>query len=168
DRLGSIWKNYGRWIIAAVIAALLAFGGYLFWNHQQEVKRGEQAEALLAAFDKAKTSQPAAAAAELDKLVAEGGPAYRAAALIQQANLKAQTGDLKAAAALTAKVAGDTKVDQALRDVALIRQTAFEFDTLKPETVIARMKPMVDAKDSSWFASAAELSAIAHYQLGQF
>ncbi len=168
DRLDSIWKNYGRWIIAAVIAALLAFGGYLFWNHQQEVKRGEQAEALLAAFDKAKTSQPAAAAAELDKLVAEGGPAYRAAALIQQANLKAQTGDLKAAAALTAKVAGDTKVDQALRDVALIRQTAFEFDTLKPETVIARMKPMVDAKDSSWFASAAELSAIAHYQLGQF
>src|SRR3546814_16302604 len=32
------------------------------------------------------------------------------------------------------------------------------------------MKPMVDAKDpaSSWFPSAAELSAIAHYQLGQF
>src|SRR3546814_14435276 len=32
------------------------------------------------------------------------------------------------------------------------------------------MKPMVDAKDpaSSWFASAAELSATAHYQLGQF
>lgn len=170
DRLDSIWKNYGRWIVAAVIAAVLAFGGYLFWNHQQEAKRGEQAEALLAAFDKAKTSQPRAAAAELDKLIADGGPAYRAAALIQQANLKAQTGDLKAAAALTAKVAGDTKVDQSLRDLALIRQTAFEYDTLKPQTVIARMKPMVDAKDpaSSWFASAAELSAIAHYQLGQF
>ena len=67
-----------------------------------------------------------------------------------------------------AKVASDTKIDQALRDLALIRQTAFEYDTLKPQTVIARMKPLVDAKDSSWFASAAELSAIAHYQLGQF
>ncbi|ALC13467.1 tetratricopeptide repeat protein [Sphingopyxis sp. 113P3] len=168
DRLDSIWKNYGRWIVAAVIAALVAFGGYLFWNHQQETRRGEQAEALLAAFDKAKTSQPGAAALELDKLIAEGGPAYRAAALIQQANLKAQTGDLKSAAALMAKVAGDTKIDQALRDLALIRQTALEYDALKPETVIARMKPIVDAKDSSWFASAAELSAIAHYQLGQF
>jgi hypothetical protein len=170
DRLDSIWKNYGRWIVVAVIAAVLAFGGYLFWNHMQETKRGEQAEALLAAFDKAKTNQPRTATAELEKLVADGGPAYRAAALIQQANLKAQTGDLKAAAALTAKVAGDTKVDQSLRDLALIRQTAFEYDTLKPETVIARMKPMVDAKDpaSSWFASAAELSAIAHYQLGHF
>ena len=68
------------------------------------------------------------------------------------------------------QVAADTKLDQSLRDLALIRQTAFEYDTLKPETVIARMKPMVDAKDpaSSWFASAAELSATAHYQLGQF
>src|SRR3546814_17938637 len=84
--------------------------------------------------------------------------------------MKAQTGDLKAAAALMAKVAGDTSVDQSLRDLALVRQTAFEFDTLKPEAVIARMKPLVEAKDpaSSWFPSAAELSAIAHYQLGQF
>src|SRR3546814_16963181 len=32
------------------------------------------------------------------------------------------------------------------------------------------MKPLVEAKDpaASWFPSAAELSAIAHYQLGQF
>ncbi len=36
--------------------------------------------------------------------------------------------------------------------------------------VIARLKPMVDAKDpvSSWFPSAGELSASAHYQLGQY
>src|SRR3546814_12463421 len=84
--------------------------------------------------------------------------------------MMAQTGDLKAAAARMAKVAGATSVDQSLRDLALVRQTAFEFDTLKPEAVIARMKPLVEAKDpaSSWFPSAAELSAIAHYQLGQF
>src|SRR3546814_13329066 len=89
---------------------------------------------------------------------------------MQEANIKAQAGDLKGAAALMAKVAADTKLDQALRDLALIRQTAFEYDTLKPEAVIARMKPMVDAKDpaSSWFASAAELSATAHYQSGPF
>src|SRR3546814_10818121 len=54
--------------------------------------------------------------------------------------------------------------------MALVRQTAFELGTIKPETVIARMKPLVDAKDpaSPWFASAAELTAIAHYKLGQF
>lgn len=170
DQLDTIMQRYGRWIIGGVIALLLAFGGYLYWNHRQEVDRGEKAEQLLAAFEKADGNQTAAANAELEKLAGGNAPAYRAAALFQQANVKAATGDLKAAAALMAKVAGDTKIDVTLRDLALIRQTTFEFDTLKPETVIARMKPMVDAKNpaSSWFASAAELSAIAHYQLGQY
>jgi len=170
DQLESIWKTYGLWIVVAVIGALIAFGGYLVWKHIEQGNRGEQAEALVAALDKANTSQPRAAIEALDRIIAEDNGAYRSAALIQQANMKAQTGDLKAAAALMAKVAGDTSVDQSLRDLALVRQTAFEYDTLKPEAVIARMKPLVDAKDpaSSWFPSAAELSAIAHYQLGQF
>ena len=170
DRLDTIMQRYGRWIIGGVLAALLAFGGYLFWNNRQEAARGERAEELVAAFEKLETNQPRAAATALQKLAAEGDPAYRAVAQMQEANIKAQAGDLKAAAALMAKVAADTKLDQSLRALALIRQTAFEFDTLKPEAVIARMKPMVDAKDpaSSWFASAAELSASAHYQLGQF
>jgi hypothetical protein len=170
DRLDYIMQNYGRWLIGGVLAALLAFGGYLYWNHRQEAARGEQAEELVSAFEKLSTNQPRAAAKELEKIAAEGGPAYRAVAVMQQANAKAQAGDLKAAAALMATVAADTKLDQSLRDLALIRQTAFEYDSVKHEVVIARMKPLVDAKDpaSSWFASAAELSAIAHYQLGQF
>ncbi len=170
DRLDNIMQNYGYWIIGAVLAALLAFGGYLYWNHRQEAARGDQAEELISAFEKLSTNQPRAAAKELEKIAAESGPAYRAVATMQQANIKAQAGDLKAAAALMAKIAADAKLDQALRDLALIRQTAFEYDSLKPAVVIARMKPLVDAKDpaSSWFASAAELSATAHYQLGQF
>lgn len=170
DRLDTVMQRYGRWIIGGVLAALLAFGGYLYWSHRQDAARGERAEELIAAFQKLSTNQPRAAATDLEKLAAGGEPAYRAVAMMQQANVKAQTGDLKAAAALMAKVAADTKLDQALRDLALIRQTAFEYDSLKPEAVIARMKPLVDAKDpvSSWFASAAELSATAHYQLGQY
>ncbi|WP_411340674.1 hypothetical protein V6U71_01530 [Sphingopyxis sp. J-6] len=165
DRLDTIMQRYGRWIIGAVLAGLLAFGGYLYWSHRQDVARGENAEVLLGALDKAE-----AGTKDLKQLEAGKASAYRAAAMMQQSNMQAGKGDLKGAAALMAKVAADTSVDKTLRDLALIRQTAFEFDTLKPETVIARMKPMVDAKDpaSSWFASAAELSAIAHYQLGQY
>lgn len=170
DQLDTIMQRYGRWIIGGVFAALLAFGGYLYWSHHQETVRGERAEELLAAFEKAGTNQPTAATNELKKIEAGDDAAYRAAALIEQGNMKAAAGDLKGAAAIMAKVAADTKLDPAMRDMALIRQTALEFDTLKPEAVIARMKLMVDAKDpvSSLFPSAAELSAIAHYQLGQF
>ncbi len=169
DQLSSIMQRYGRWIVGAAIAALLAFGGYLYWEHRQTVARGEKAEQLLAAFDKA-AAQPTAATADLKTLAGEGNAAYRAAALIEQSNMKAKAGDLKAAAALLAQVAGDAKLDQSMRDMALVRQTALEFDTMKPEAVIARMKPLVDATDpvSSWFGSAAELTAAAYYHLGQY
>ena len=72
--------------------------------------------------------------------------------------------------ALRAQGVRTALVTMSLRDMALIRQTALEFDTLKPEAVIARLKPIVDAKDpaSSWFPSAAELSATAYYQMGRF
>ena len=170
DRLDGIWERFGRWIVAGVLAALIAFGGYLYWGHMQETKRGEDAEQLLAAFDKLKAGQPTAATSELTKIGTDGSDAYRGIAQFQLANIKAEGGDLKAAAALMAKAAADTGLDPSLRDLALIRQTAFELDTLKPAVVIARMKPLVDATDpvSSMFPSAAEMSAIAHYQLGQY
>ena len=81
DRLDTIMQRFGRWIVAGVIAALLAFGGYLYWGHRQEVARGEKAEELLAAFDKVASGQPSAAAAALKTLEGEGDPAYRAARL---------------------------------------------------------------------------------------
>ncbi|WP_033073954.1 tetratricopeptide repeat protein [Sphingopyxis sp. MWB1] len=170
DRLDTIMQRYGLWIIGLAVAGLLAFGGYLYWDHQQNVARGESAEELVAALDKVASGQGDAATKALKAIEAGDEAAYRAAALIQQANMAAERDDLKGAAALMAKVAADPKLDSTLRDLALIRQTAFEFDTLKAEDVIARMKPIVDAKDpvSSFFPSAAELSAIAYYRMGQF
>ncbi|MEY4269614.1 MAG: hypothetical protein RLZZ58_830 [Pseudomonadota bacterium] len=168
DTLESVWKRYGRWIVVAVIAALLAFGGLLFWQNQQRAAAGEDAEKLVEALKKG-PSDAAGAAKILTDLEQNGGDAYRAAARLQQANVKLTAGDGKGAAALLAQIVADDGVDQALRDHALIRQTAIEFDTLKPELVVARMQPIIDRKDpvSGWFPSAAELAAAAHYRAGQ-
>src|SRR3546814_16447716 len=126
-------QRYGRWIIAGLLAALLACGGYLFWDHRQDVARGEQAEELIAAFEKLATNQPRAATAELQKIAAEGGPAYRAAAPMQDTNNKAQAGDLKGAAGLMEKVAADHQTAQALRAPAISRPTASEFKHTNPK-----------------------------------
>lgn len=169
DQIANIWRRFGLLLVAAVIAALLGFGGWLYWQHQQNVKRGENAETLIAAYDKIKGNEPRAATKMLQGLEAGGDGAYRAIALVQQSNMKLKTGDTKAASALLGRVANDPKVDSSLRDMALVRKTAIEFDTLKPEEVISRMKPIVDAKDplSSWFPSAAELLAVTYYQMGK-
>jgi hypothetical protein len=169
DEINAFISRYGRWLAGAVLAGLLAFAGYLYWNHHKNEVAGQEAEKFSAVLDQLAAGQNAEAAKGLDAIIADGPTAYRAAATLQKANAAAADGKLAEAAKLLAGIAADSKVDQGLRDLALVRQTALEFDTLKPEAVIARMQPIVSAKDpqSSWFASAAELTAIAHYQLGQ-
>lgn len=170
EELDAFARRYGRWIIAAVLAALLGFGGYLFWQDRQRAGAGEQGEKLVAAFEKLKAGQPKATEAALTAIKDDAPPTYRAAATIQLANMKAEQGDRKGAAALLATIAADTNIDASIRDMALIRQTALELDTIKPELVIARMAPIIAKTDpqSAWFPSAAELTAIAHYQAGRY
>ena len=74
DRLDTIMQRYGRWIIGGVLALLIAFGGYLYWDHRQDAARGEEGEELIAALDKLGANQPRAAASELQAIAAEGSP----------------------------------------------------------------------------------------------
>jgi len=91
---------------------------------------------------------------------------YRALALFTQADLLLQKDDLKGAAAKFAAVAGDSSIGQPLRDLALIRQTAAEFDSLKPDVVVSRLRPLA-VKGNPWFGSAGELVASAYLQMNK-
>jgi len=50
------------------------------------------------------------------------------------------------------------------RDLALIRQTTIEFDALKPQQVVDRLKPLA-VEGAPWFGSAGELVAIAYMKM---
>ena len=50
--------------------------------------------------------------------------------------------------------------------MALIRQTALEFDSLKPEEVIARLQPL-SKPGEPWFGSAGEMTADAMIKQGK-
>ena len=67
----------------------------------------------------------------------------------------------KAAAAIYGRVAADAALPQPYRDLALVRQTAAEFDTLPPATVIARLTPLAKA-GNPWFGSAGEMVGAAY------
>lgn len=160
-----IARRYGRLIIAGVVVLLLALAAFLFWRHYQEgaaEKTGEQYDAALRTVDQ---GAPDKSIAAFDKVAAEGGEGYTAMAKIAQGNLLAQKNDLKAAAAKFAEVANDTGNAKPFRDLALIRQTATEFDALKPQVVIDRLKPMTEP-NSPWLGSAGEMVAAAYLKAG--
>lgn len=166
DQLGSFWRRYGRLIAVGVVVALLAFAGFLYWQHHQAEKAGLAGEQLSTALRDVSENRPDAAKATLAQLGDSPIDGYRAAARLTAAAVALDKGDDKGAAAQYAAVAADTGLAQPFRDLALIRQTAIEYDTLPPATVVSRLKSLA-VVGNPWFGSAGELVGLAYQKMGK-
>ncbi|MGD6613464.1 hypothetical protein VXM49_22755, partial [Xanthomonas citri pv. citri] len=96
----------------------------------------------------------------LETIAAASNDTMGAAARLTRSALAIQDGDRKTAIAQYRLVSDDSGVPEAYRQAALIRLTQLEYDTLKPDEVIARMQPLA-VKDNAWFGTAGELTALA-------
>lgn len=166
DQLMTFWERYGRWTIAAIVLALAAFGGVLYWQHRQREAAGVQGEQLQAAYDALGSGQTDAAAKALAPIAASDRDGYKALALMTEADILLSKKQDKAAAAKFAGIAADTSIAQPFRDLALIRQTVAEYDNLKPQVVIERLRPLA-VPGNAYFGSAGELVAIAYLDSGR-
>jgi hypothetical protein len=164
--LTSFWTRYGRWLLAAVVASLLAFGGWIVYQNQQQAAADRQGEEFVDAMDKLRAGQQKEARAKLATLAKADQPGYRAMAQLVEANLLGEDGETKKAVAIYGKVANDNSLPQTFRDLALIRQTSAEFDTLAPQAVVDRLKPLA-TPGHAWFGSAGELTALAYIKMGK-
>lgn len=166
DQALTIWKRYGRWMITAVIGGLALFGAYLWWQNDRETKQGVEAEQLSAAIDDLSAGNADKSKSEFDRLAASQTKGVAVAAKLTSAAILLDKGDTVAAAAAFGAVAADASVDQTYRDLALIRQTAAEFDTMKPEAVVARLKPLA-IQGNPWFGSAGEMVGLSYLRMGK-
>jgi hypothetical protein len=165
DRLLTFWERYGRALLVVVVLGLAAFGGWLYWQHYSKTQSeavSEQMDTVLTAAVGGGTPD----AKQLDALTKASQPGYRASALLTKAGAAARKGDAKSAIAVYSAMAADTGLDQPYRDLALIRQTALEYDGLKPQQVVDRLKPLA-VEGAPWFGSAGELVAIAYMKMGK-
>lgn len=164
ERMTQIFQRYGKLIIGVVVVLLLALAGFLYWQHNKEQRAGVQGEQFDAAMRTA-VEQPDKAGPALAKVAAESGDGYAAIAKIAEANLLLGRNDAKGAAAKFAEVANNPAYEQPLRDLALIRQTAVEFDTMQPQAVIDRLKGLANP-NSPWLGTAGELVGAAYLKMG--
>ncbi len=165
DQLTTFWQRYGRILIVLLIVGLAAFGGWLYWQHHQKTQSEAVSEQMDTLLDTA-VGCGTPDAKQLDALTKASQPGYRASALLVQAGVAARKGDAKAAIAAYRAIAADDSLDQPYRDLALIRQTSLEFDSLKPQQVVDRLKPLA-VEGAPWFGSAGELVAIAYMKMGK-
>lgn len=166
DQLTSLWRRYGRLGIALLVILLAGLAAFLWWRAESGRKADAQGEQMSAAIADIQANRKADAQAKLATLAADGSKGYRAAALFARAALAADAGDRKSAIAIYAGIAADSAAPQPYRDLALIRQTAIEYDTLKPAQVIERLKPLA-IEGQPWFGTAGEMSAVAYLDMNR-
>jgi len=160
DQARDFARSYGGWLIGAMILLLAGIGGYLYWQNRQQEQAGTQSEQLSQVITDIGDGNIATVPARLDAMAAKGSDAYRASALLNRAALAIQQRDMKLAAAKYKEIAADDGLPQPYRDVAVIRGTAIEFDTIKPEEVVARLQPLAKP-GNPWFGSAGEMTGMA-------
>lgn len=166
DQFLTVVQRHGKKMALVVGTGLAALAGYLWWGHHQEALRAERSEQVIIAMDMLEAGKLDAAAAKLEPIATKDGEGSQSVARLLQAGIALQQGKKDKAAGLYGLVASDTAAPQAYRDLAVLRQVALGFDTMKPEEVVARIKPLA-VPGNPWFGSAGELLGMAYLKQGR-
>lgn len=164
DDLKNFGYRYGIWIGLGLVVALAALAGWIFYNNSLQEESGVRSEEYVAAIDSLKRNNLDGAASALKQLENADQVGYRASARMMQANIALEKQDLKAAIAGYKTIVADKSLPQPFRDLALVRQTTAEFDTLKPQEIIDRLKPLA-VPGNPWFGSAGEMVALSYLNM---
>jgi len=121
DRMRNIWKNYGKYIIAAIIFIVVATGAYrfyIYWVDQQSAVSGDQ---YLQALELAREGDEAGAQAILSKLEKDGYSGYPILARFKAAGIVLASGDKAQAIKAFDELAADSSIPADLRDFARLQ-----------------------------------------------
>jgi hypothetical protein len=157
DRIRDFFKENGSLLVVAVILFLAACGA-IIWYQQHRVERAEgHVEQLAQIYKDIGTGNTSSAPKQLDDLSKASSKSVRASAMFTRAALAIQQNDQKLAVSTYKSIADDSSFPDAYRNAALIRQTALEFDQLRPLTKAG----------DPWFGSAGEMTALALIKQGK-
>lgn len=166
DQMRTMARKYAPLLIGGLVLLLAAVGGWLYWQDRQKTAAATDSEHLAQIYTDVGTSKLQTVPQRLDIIAKDGPAAVRASALFTRAAVALQQNDRPTAIAKFHEIAANKDFAQPHRDLGLIRATMLEFDTIKPEEVIARMQPMTKP-GNPWFGSAGELTAMAMLKQGK-
>ena len=166
DQAQAFAKRYGTMIAGALLLFLAAVGGWMYWQDRQAKAAAVDSEALSSAMNDIASNQAASVGPKLDKLANSSSDGIAVEARLTQAAQALATGQRPSAIAIYRAIADDGSAARPFRDIATLRLTALEFDTLKPAEVIARLEPLAKP-GNPWFGTAGELTAMAMLKAGR-
>jgi len=158
EKLQQLWDRHKGLIIGAALLIVLGVGGwrgYQWWQAKQAAEAGGAFQTAMTLSAEGKHAEAEAAFAKVAEKRAAG---YRDLARLQAASELAQR-DPKAAAEAYDAVAGDTRISDAMRDLAAVRAGFLLVDTASYDDMRRRLEPATGV-DRPFRNSARELLAL--------
>jgi hypothetical protein len=173
DRVASLWRRYGKLVIAAAFLLVIGTALYVFWQNYRQRQdeaagnRYSQAVALMHGGADAKAFDAFKA---LSATTSQEG--YGLLARIQVAAMQAQ-GTAGTATPATRKagldaldaIAKDSDVRQDYRDIARLQWGLYGVDSLPKASIVEALQPLTIAPNP-WRFTATELSALSDLRSG--
>ena len=166
DEMMGFFKRYGLPLIAIVLIGLVALGGYLWWENNRKDAADARGEQFIVALDQLEANNLDGGDEKLAALVQDEGTTSAVAANLLRAGIALQQDRGADAIKIYAAVAADPDAPQPYRDLASVREVAANFDNMKPQAVIDRLKPLA-APGNPWFGVAGELVGMAYLKQGK-
>ena len=166
DQAQAFAKRYGTMLAGGVLLFLAAVGGWLYWQDRQAKAAAADSETLSAAITDIDAKRTATIGPTLDKLTDSSSEGIATEARLAQASVALAAGNRASAIAIYRSIADDTGLAKPFRDLAVVRLVTLEFDSIKPEAVIARLEPLAKP-GGPWFGSAGEMTAMAMLKQGR-
>jgi hypothetical protein len=170
EQMAKLWKSYQVPVIAAVTVIILAVAGYQGWSywHTQQLEASSREFEKIAEFVAANGTDPAKkkeAADRFAKLATTATSAYAMAAKFQEAGLRAELLDIKAAQTIYDDIIATTS-DPLFRDYAQLRWAILVLETESLENIRKRVEPIAKGT-GAWRVMGLELLAYAAWRGGK-
>lgn len=166
DQLANLWRRYGRWLLIAIGAFLIALAAFLYWQEERREKIDQQSDRLARALTLLDEGNTDKALPELKALAGEGSDGVKALARLAEAAQLVRGDEKPEAIKAYEAIAADTSLARPFRDLAAFRAVQLRYDSMKPQEAIEKLKPL--AQDGTpWFGPAGELLAVAYIDSGQ-
>jgi hypothetical protein len=154
-----LWKKYGKIIIGVIIALVLGVASVKGWeSYSLNLKTADSnlLSSALKSIDREKTGN---AIAVLDNLIKSGSAGYSILAQFNRAAILVKKGEKKKAVNSYLEIAGDTRIEKVLRDMALIKSAYVGLEYENSNVFIEKLSKLMNI-NNTWRHSAKELSAL--------
>ncbi len=164
--MAKFWEKYRVPIIGAATALILGVAGYQGWSywHAGQVEKSSREMEVVGELLR-KPGSEKEAADRLAKLSVSGAGGYRVLAKLQEAALRAQQGDMKAAIALYDAVAKSER-EPLFRDFAVVRASVFLVEMEPYDVVKTKLEPVATGS-GPWAIQGKELLGYAAWRGGK-